>query len=218
MRLPDDSLSFMFESTYMFKLTDWALKIATPDADYWKCWEPIRSESTQTSRALPRHDSAVCGLVRACLDRSFSLLLHCTVSPCLRPLQPQLEADRQVKSNNNHARFAPKPAAARRAPQEAGWMETRGRDSGLELASDSTVQGLGHSASSTATAAAASRFVYPCNNALWTVSSDSHAKDTLRPLRFFFQIRQNFQTVPRRRLPRPPTFIDCFNLNSNCMH
>ena len=42
-RLPDDSLSFMFESTYMFKLTDWALKVATPDADYWKVWEPIRS-------------------------------------------------------------------------------------------------------------------------------------------------------------------------------
>lgn len=43
-RLPDDSLSFMFESTYMFKLTDWALKVATPDADYWKCWEPIKGQ------------------------------------------------------------------------------------------------------------------------------------------------------------------------------
>jgi homogentisate 1,2-dioxygenase len=43
-RLPDDSLSFMFESTYMFKLTDWALKIASPDADYWKCWEPIKGQ------------------------------------------------------------------------------------------------------------------------------------------------------------------------------
>lgn len=43
-RLPDDSLSFMFESTYMFKLTDWALKVAQPDADYWKCWEPIQSK------------------------------------------------------------------------------------------------------------------------------------------------------------------------------
>jgi homogentisate 1,2-dioxygenase len=44
MRLPDDSLAFMFESTYMFKLTDWALKIASPDADYWKVWEPIKAE------------------------------------------------------------------------------------------------------------------------------------------------------------------------------
>lgn len=44
MRLPDNSLSFMFESTYMFKLTDWALKVATPDADYWKVWEPIQSK------------------------------------------------------------------------------------------------------------------------------------------------------------------------------
>ena len=43
-RLPNDSLSFMFESTYMFKLTDWALKVAQPDADYWKCWEPIQGQ------------------------------------------------------------------------------------------------------------------------------------------------------------------------------
>jgi hypothetical protein len=28
----------------MFKLTDWALKIAAPDADYWKVWEPIQAQ------------------------------------------------------------------------------------------------------------------------------------------------------------------------------
>ena len=44
MRLPDNSLSFMFETTYMLKLTDWALKVATPDAVYWKCWEPLKSK------------------------------------------------------------------------------------------------------------------------------------------------------------------------------
>jgi homogentisate 1,2-dioxygenase len=46
-RLPDGSLSFMFESTYMLKLTDWALKIASPDAEYWKVWEPIQSQAEE---------------------------------------------------------------------------------------------------------------------------------------------------------------------------
>jgi len=43
-RLSDDSLAFMFETAYMLKLTDYALKIAQPDEDYWKVWEPIQSQ------------------------------------------------------------------------------------------------------------------------------------------------------------------------------
>jgi homogentisate 1,2-dioxygenase len=44
-RLPDDSLSFMFESTFFYRVTDWALnsKEAAPQADYFECWQNLKS-------------------------------------------------------------------------------------------------------------------------------------------------------------------------------
>lgn len=42
-RMTDDSMSFMFESTFMFKVTDWAINTVAPDAEYWKVWEPLQS-------------------------------------------------------------------------------------------------------------------------------------------------------------------------------
>jgi len=42
-RLPDDSLAFMFESAYIFKLTEWGSK-APQDVDYNKCWDDIPRE------------------------------------------------------------------------------------------------------------------------------------------------------------------------------
>jgi homogentisate 1,2-dioxygenase len=39
-KLPDDSLAFMFESTYIMKLTDYGSK-APKDEDYYKCWEDL---------------------------------------------------------------------------------------------------------------------------------------------------------------------------------
>lgn len=56
MRLPDDSLAFMFESTFMFKMTPWALQVATPDKDYWKVWEPIHSNFNPNWK--PKEDGA----------------------------------------------------------------------------------------------------------------------------------------------------------------
>jgi len=39
-RLPDDSLAFMFESTYIFKLTEWGSK-APKDEKYHECWDDV---------------------------------------------------------------------------------------------------------------------------------------------------------------------------------
>jgi len=39
-KLPEDSLAFMFESTYMFKLTQWG-NDAPKDEEYYKCWEGV---------------------------------------------------------------------------------------------------------------------------------------------------------------------------------
>ena len=41
-KLPDDTLAFMFESTYLFHVTDFALS-GNIDDDYWKCWEGLKS-------------------------------------------------------------------------------------------------------------------------------------------------------------------------------
>lgn len=43
-RMPDDSMSFMFESTYVFKLTEWADSIQLKDENYYKCWEGLGSK------------------------------------------------------------------------------------------------------------------------------------------------------------------------------
>jgi len=40
-RMPDDSLAFMFETTYMLRLTQYSNDIHKPDPNYWKCWEPL---------------------------------------------------------------------------------------------------------------------------------------------------------------------------------
>eukprot|EP01097_Dermamoeba_algensis_P009662 TRINITY_DN6895_c0_g1_i1.p3 TRINITY_DN6895_c0_g1~~TRINITY_DN6895_c0_g1_i1.p3 ORF type:complete len:100 (+),score=19.96 TRINITY_DN6895_c0_g1_i1:152-451(+) len=41
-RVPDDSLAFMFESTYLFKVSTHATKNQIQE-EYWRCWEPLKS-------------------------------------------------------------------------------------------------------------------------------------------------------------------------------
>ncbi|GAB5369158.1 hypothetical protein AAMO2058_001381600 [Amorphochlora amoebiformis] len=43
-QMPEDSLAFMFESTYIMRLTDWALNKAPLDEDYIKCWDGLESK------------------------------------------------------------------------------------------------------------------------------------------------------------------------------
>ena len=38
----EDSLAFMFETCYMMKMTDYAMKEAGRDKDYRKCWDTIK--------------------------------------------------------------------------------------------------------------------------------------------------------------------------------
>lgn len=42
-RLPDDSLAFMFESTYIMRLTEWGAK-APKDENYYQCWQSLPEE------------------------------------------------------------------------------------------------------------------------------------------------------------------------------
>jgi homogentisate 1,2-dioxygenase len=42
-RLPDDSLSFMFETTYMLRVADFAVNDYSPDADYYTCWQGLKN-------------------------------------------------------------------------------------------------------------------------------------------------------------------------------
>lgn len=37
----EGGLAFMFESTYMLRLTEYALSCEHNDADYWKCWQQM---------------------------------------------------------------------------------------------------------------------------------------------------------------------------------
>lgn len=37
-KLPVDNLAFMFESTYMYRITEWAMQDHLVDKDYYKCW------------------------------------------------------------------------------------------------------------------------------------------------------------------------------------
>jgi homogentisate 1,2-dioxygenase len=41
-RIPDSTLAFMFESTYLFKPTTWAMNNSL-DKDYYKCWQGLES-------------------------------------------------------------------------------------------------------------------------------------------------------------------------------
>ena len=38
----DGGLAFMFETTYMMKLTPGALEESGLDTDYWKCWQDLK--------------------------------------------------------------------------------------------------------------------------------------------------------------------------------
>ena len=40
----DKGLAFMFETSHMLRLTDYAQTADHIDADYWKCWQPLRSQ------------------------------------------------------------------------------------------------------------------------------------------------------------------------------
>jgi len=42
-KMPETDMSFMFESTYIFRLTHFAEHEAEQDKDYYKVWEPIKS-------------------------------------------------------------------------------------------------------------------------------------------------------------------------------
>ena len=41
-RMPDDSLAFMFETSYMMRLTHYSTAGHGPDPQYWKCWEGLK--------------------------------------------------------------------------------------------------------------------------------------------------------------------------------
>jgi homogentisate 1,2-dioxygenase len=41
-KISDDALAFMFESTYIFRVTEWAQQNKL-DLDYYKCWQGLRS-------------------------------------------------------------------------------------------------------------------------------------------------------------------------------
>ena len=38
----DGGLAFMFESSYIMKLSDYALNCTHIDKDYYKCWQPLK--------------------------------------------------------------------------------------------------------------------------------------------------------------------------------
>ena len=42
-QMPEDAMAFMFESTYVMRLTPWALQDKLLDADYTKCWDGLKS-------------------------------------------------------------------------------------------------------------------------------------------------------------------------------
>jgi len=42
-KLPEDTLAFMFESTYILKITQFAKTGLIIDQDYYKCWEGLKS-------------------------------------------------------------------------------------------------------------------------------------------------------------------------------
>lgn len=46
-KLPEDTLAFMFESTYLFGVSDFAQKNCIDD-DYWKCWQGLKSNFRDT--------------------------------------------------------------------------------------------------------------------------------------------------------------------------
>jgi len=48
-RMPDDSLAFMFESTYVIRLTDWALQEDKLDTQYIKAWHTLKKHFNPTN-------------------------------------------------------------------------------------------------------------------------------------------------------------------------
>ncbi len=42
-RIPRDTLAFMFEVNLTPRVTEWALNAPTLDADYYKCWQGLKS-------------------------------------------------------------------------------------------------------------------------------------------------------------------------------
>jgi homogentisate 1,2-dioxygenase len=41
--MPQDAMAFMFESTYVMKLTKWALEEAPLDEKYTECWDDLKN-------------------------------------------------------------------------------------------------------------------------------------------------------------------------------
>ena len=46
----DKGLAFMFETSHMLRLTDYAQGAEHMDNDYWKCWQPLRTKFDASSR------------------------------------------------------------------------------------------------------------------------------------------------------------------------
>jgi hypothetical protein len=46
-------MSFMFESTYILKLTDWALTQPV-DKDYMECWQDVPREFDSKKKVVPK--------------------------------------------------------------------------------------------------------------------------------------------------------------------
>jgi homogentisate 1,2-dioxygenase len=48
-RLSDDSLAFMFETTYLMRLTNFALNPKHLDVQYWECWKDLKNSFNKSS-------------------------------------------------------------------------------------------------------------------------------------------------------------------------
>jgi len=53
--MAEDSLAFMFESSYFLRLTDWAMSVPR-DEDYNDCWAPLKSNFDPQWKAPPEDD------------------------------------------------------------------------------------------------------------------------------------------------------------------
>jgi len=57
-RVADNTLAFMFESGYVFNLTEWAMSTATKDQDYMKCWDHVKAFDSSNPSAWADHFAA----------------------------------------------------------------------------------------------------------------------------------------------------------------
>ncbi len=52
-KMSKNDLAFMFESTYMLKLTEWANQALVQQTQYYECWMPLKAEFDETAAPTP---------------------------------------------------------------------------------------------------------------------------------------------------------------------